>query len=286
MDAPPQMSNDRPRVVLTTGANSGIGLATAVELARAGFTSVGSVRSPAKAEALSAAAAEAGVTVHPVQLEVTDAGRCAEVVAEVVDEHGSLFGLVNNAGYSLDGAVEDVGDDEARALLETMLVAPARLARLALPHLRAGGGGRIVNISSIYGRATTPLSGWYQAAKHGLEGLTDALRMEVAADGVVVVLIEPGAFRTGIWGNVEHSAEEHEGSRYADAYERVRRVLELSEPLMGDPATCARVVRRALTTRWPRPRYLVGVDAVVFAAASRLTPTTVKDRVTRLVLGL
>ena len=274
------------RVVLTTGANSGIGLETALEVASRGFVSVGSVRSRAKADVLLEAAERHGVTVHPVLLDVDDAERCAAVIDEVVDEHGSLFGLVNNAGRALDGAVEDVGDDDARAFLETMLLAPMRLARLALPAMRAHGSGRIVNVSSIYGRTTTPLTGWYQAAKHGMEALSDALRMEVAADGIAVVLVEPGAFRTGIWGEVETSRAEHLDSRYAGAYGRAEQLVRLTEPLMGDPATCGRVIARALAAARPRARYLVGADAVLLAAADQVTPTTVKDRLTRFVLGL
>ncbi len=275
------------RVVLTTGANSGIGLATALELARRGFVSVGSVRSEAKAERLRAEAAEADLTVHTVEFDVTDADACAAAVDDVVARFGGLYGVVNNAGYSLTGAIEDCSDDQARHILETMVVAPMRLARLALPHLRRGDGGRIVNVSSIYGRTTTPLSGWYQASKHALEGVTDALRMEVAADGVQVVLIEPGGFRTGIWEEFDHDTEQGAAaSRYGTAYTRARRTMELTSPLMGDPAACARVIARALSLRSPKPRYLVGADAHVLAAAFALTPTPLRDRITRAVMGL
>jgi NAD(P)-dependent dehydrogenase (short-subunit alcohol dehydrogenase family) len=243
--------------------------------------SVGSVRSEAKAVTLRKAAAEAGVEVETVLLDVTDADLCAAVVDDVRPD-----GLVNNAGYGMTGAVEDVSDDEARQLLETMLIAPARLARLCLPHMRTAGGGRIVNVSSIYGVATTPLTGWYQAAKHGLEGLSDALRMEVARDHVHVVLVEPGGFKTNIWEDLNRDIEARAGSPFAGAYERTKQATRLSGPIMGEPARCAKVIVNALTGRAPRARYIVGIDAQATAVAERFVPTFLKDRVLRLTLGL
>ena len=271
------------RAVLTTGANSGIGLETVLELARRGFRSIGSVRSEKKAGVVHDAAKEAGVDVETVFLDVADADRCAAVVAEIGP---SLYGVVNNAGYSGTGAIEDVGDDEVRRQLEVMLVAPLRLARLAVPSMRAGGGGRIVNISSIYGRATTPLTGWYQAAKHGLEAASDALRMEVAKDGIKVVVVEPGGFRTGIWDELERDVDAKASSPYASAYRRTLQLTRLGQPFMGHPRGVAKVVAEVIAARSPRARYLVGYDAQALALVDSWTPTFVKDRVTRTILGL
>ncbi len=270
------------RHVLVTGANSGIGLATVIELAERGFRVTGTVRSKAKAKVVDEAAGEADVEVETAILDVTDAAGCEEVMAGL----GPLYGLVNNAGYGLTGAIEDVDDDEARQVLETMVLAPMRLARLALPGMRAAGGGRIINISSIYGRTSTPMTGWYQGSKHALEGLSDALRMEVAKDGVQVVLIEPGGFKTNIWEDLERDLAKRDGSRYAAAYERVGGLTKMMAGLMGEPESCAKVIGRALTSPLPRPRYLVGNDAKLIAAASNMTPTVVMDRVMRLAQGL
>ena len=269
------------RAVLTTGANSGIGLETVLEVARRGFRSIGSVRSEAKADDVLQAAKEAGVEVETVLLDVTDADACAKVLAPL-----ELYGLVNNAGYTGTGAIEDVDDEQVRHQLETMLVAPMRLARLALPAMRAAHAGRIVNVSSIYGRTTTPLSGWYQAAKHGLEAASDALRLEVAGDGVKVVLVEPGGFKTGIWDDMKASIAEREGSRFEQNYRRSLELTRLTEPIMGHPRRCAKVITDVLSSRSPRARYLVGYDAQALAIVDQFTPTVVKDRVTRWVLGL
>lgn len=274
------MTDPVPRTVLTTGANSGIGLATALHLARLGFRSVGSVRSRRKAAVVSEAARAKGVSVGTVLLDVTDADRCAAVVDKL-----RPWALVNNAGYSGIGAIEDVSDEEARLQLETMVVAPMRLARLALPHMRTAGEGRVVNVSSIYGLTTTPLSGWYQACKHALEATSDALRLEVARDGVKVVLVEPGGFKTGIWDEVESSAARG-SSDYESSYRRLRTLLQPFMGLMGEPEGVAKVIGKALTVRSPRARYLVGGDARAIASAQPLVPTEIRDRIARLLTGL
>jgi short-subunit dehydrogenase len=266
---------------MTTGANSGIGLATVLELAKRGYRSIGTVRSPAKGEVVMKAAADAGVEVETRILDVTDAGTCAALVDEL-----QPWALINNAGYSITGSIEDVSDDEARAAFETMVFAPMRLARLAVPYMRAERSGCIVNVSSIYGRTTTPLTGWYQGAKHALEALSDALRMEVARDGVRVILVEPGGFRTGIWEETEREIAKREGSRYDDAYRRTLSTTKVWQALMGDPDQCAKVIVSALTSRIPRTRYLVGYDAQALALWDSLTPTQVKDRIVRIVMSL
>lgn len=249
------------RTVLTTGANSGLGLATVLAVAEKGFRSVGTVRSDAKAAIVHEAAAAAGVTVETVLLDVTDADGCATVIDSV-----RPWGLVNNAGLVDERLVEEVSDDEARALFETMTIAPMRLARLALPHMREAGGGRIVQVSSISGRVSFPKLGWYQATKQALEGVSDALRLEVARDGVAVSLIEPGMFESAVT----------EGEL----------TLEWLRPFMSSAETVAGAVVGALTARVPRARYVVGLDAALNAVTAPFTPTLVRDAAMRLLYRL
>jgi len=269
------------RTVLTTGAGTGIGLATAIELARRGFHSAGGVRSQAKARVVARAARAAGVKVRSVMLDVTEPQQCADVIAEL-----KPYGLVNNAGVPASGAIEDVGDGDARLALETMVLGPMRLARAAIPHMREQGGGRIVNISSIYGLMTTPLTGWYQASKHALEALSDALRVELAADGIMVVLIEPGAFRSNIWESAGNDVQRRLDSEYFAAYRRLEEGIRVSQRLMGDPIEVARLIGGVMTAKSPKARYLVGYDARAIDIYSKLLPTEVRDRLARLTLGL
>ena len=275
------METGQGRTVLTTGANSGIGLATVIELARRGFHSVGSVRSSAKARAVHSAARQAGVDVETVLLDVTDAASSRRVIEQL-----EPYALVNNAGISNLGAVEDVSDRDARDQVEIMLLAPMRLARLAIPHMRAQRGGRIVNVSSVYGFMTTPMSGWYQACKHGLEAVSDALRMEVARDGIKVILIQPGGFDTGIWDDGARAVGKRAGTRYATAYSRTMRGVDLARPMMGAPEQAARVIANAVTSSRARNRYLIGYDAQLAKVYGRVVPELIRDRLARVTLGL
>ncbi|HMA45923.1 MAG TPA: SDR family NAD(P)-dependent oxidoreductase [Frankiaceae bacterium] len=258
------------RSVVVTGANSGIGLATAIELARAGYQVLGTVRGEAKADVLLREAAERGATMTPVLCDVGDAEACEKGFVEIARQ---------------TGAVEDVTDEQARAQLEVNLVAPARVARLVLPAMRERRDGRIVNVSSIAGRVSLPLMGWYAASKHGLEALSDALRVEVAPFGVKVVLVEPGSFGTDIWAQGQSSLPDPTDSAYAAAYARVQAITNRGGAL-PDPAWVARTIRLALANPLPLARYLVGVDAVGGVVGQALSPTLVQDYVKGVGAGL
>jgi NAD(P)-dependent dehydrogenase (short-subunit alcohol dehydrogenase family) len=274
--------------VLLTGANSGIGLATALELAGAGYDVVGTTRTAEKAELVRTAAAERGLTVRTVLMDVDDEDSCRRGVAEVADlTDGGPWAVVNNAGYAQSGAVEDVPDDLVRSQLETNVVAPMRIARLVLPGMRGRGAGRIVNISSVTGRMSLPLLGWYSASKHALEAVTDALRVEVEPDGIRVVLVEPGAFGTSIWSAAQDASfPEPTTPRYAAAYARTAAVTQRGSEVMPDPVWVARTIRLALANPVPLARYVVGADAIGGILAEALVPTAITDYVKGVTSGL
>lgn len=279
---------DKPGPVLVTGANSGIGLGATLLLARRGWETWGTVRSKAKASVLSDAAKDAGVAdlVHPLVLDVSD----DRAVVARWPELPNFYAVVNNAGYSELGAVEEVSAKEARAQLDVNVIAPAVVSSCALPGMRERGSGRIVMVTSIAGRAAImPLNGWYHASKFALEALSDVLRMEVAGFGVKVSIVEPGFFKTGIGDSARDRADVRVAapdSPYATAYRRARRGLDAIERVAPPPDMVARVIASAIESSRPLRRYLVGADALTIASTHPLIPRSLTDAATRLLTGL
>ncbi|HXX49070.1 MAG TPA: SDR family NAD(P)-dependent oxidoreductase [Myxococcota bacterium] len=271
-----------------TGANSGIGLATALRLAERDWTVYGTVRSEEKADALREAAREhkLGRRVHALVLDVSDHAAVVAAWKDLPDFHA----VVNNAGYSETGAIEEVSAAQARAQLDVNLVAPAIVSACALPGMRRRGDGRIVMVSSVAGRASVlPLNGWYHASKFGLEALSDVLRVEVSGFGVRVVIVEPGFFRTAIGDKARARSETRgalRGSPYATAYERMRQMLDLVERFAPSADVVARAIVSAIESRRPRQRYVVGLDALATIATQPFIPRELTDLAMRLVSGL
>ncbi len=279
---------DRPGPVLVTGANSGFGLAASLRFATHGWDTWGTVRSKAKAKVLSDAARHAGVSdrVHPLVLDVSD----HDAVVARWTTLPPFYAVINNAGYSELGAVEEVTAAQAKRQLDVNLIAPAVVSACALPAMRDRGSGRIVMISSIAGRAAIlPLNAWYHASKFGLEALSDVLRIEVAPFGVKVVVIEPGFFKTEIEQRAQLQAAERENtidSPYHNAYGRMQTVVGVISSFAPGPDVVARTVVTAVETPRPLTRYIVGVDALAVVAMNPLVPRIVSDNLARLIADL
>jgi NAD(P)-dependent dehydrogenase (short-subunit alcohol dehydrogenase family) len=267
------------RTVVVTGASSGIGLACALRLARAGWRVYGGVRTPEAAEDLRAHG------VQPLELDVTDAAQIAAASETVGPE---LHGLVDNAGIAIAAPLELVPLDELRHQLEVNVVGQIAVVQALLPALRRARG-RIVIMGSIAGRSALPFLGPYAASKHGLEAVADSLRVELRPWGILVSLVQPGSIATPIWRKGASRADElREGftpeaaELYARSIARFRQVARSRGP-GADADVVAKAVEHALTARRPKARYLVGRDAHLRAWVERL-PTSLRDRVLSRVL--
>ncbi len=278
-----------PDVVLITGASSGFGLLASIELARRGWRVFASMRDLAKATPLLEAAARAGVALDTVALDVTRPDTIASAVADVRARAGRIDVLVNNAGYALAGAFEDVEIDELREQFETNFFGVVAVTKAVLPEMRARRSGRIVNISSISGRLANPGTSSYCASKFALEGLSESMRLELLPFGVFVVLVEPGSHKTDIFEKnrrIARRALKPESPYYAQAKvleDFVERMLRRSK---ADPQAVARAIAHAASTPSPRLRYQVGKDAHGEEWAKRLVPYRVLERAILRYTGL
>jgi NAD(P)-dependent dehydrogenase (short-subunit alcohol dehydrogenase family) len=267
------------KAALVTGCSSGIGAATAALLARSGWAVY------ATARRLESLAGLESLGCRVLALDVTDDDSMKTAVATVEDEHGAVGVLVNNAGYSMSGALETVPMADARRQFETNVFGPARLSQLVLPAMRAQGWGKIVTIGSMGGRLAFPGGGWYHATKYALEALSDALRFEVAGFGVDVVLVEPGFIRTGFAEAAAISlvGEPVAGDPYAaftaGVLASTRGVYDKGplSRLGGTPDDVARVVLEAVTAARPRARYPVTASARLLLALRTVLPDRAWD---------
>ena len=239
------------RVWLVTGASSGFGYALARAAVDAGDTVVGAAR---RTDALPTG-------VHPFALDVTDRAACQRAVDAVVARHGKLDVLVNTAGRALIGAAEETTDEELRSLMDLHFFGPVDLTRAALPVMREQGSGAIVQFSSLGGRTSFAGVSAYSAGKFALEGFSEALAAEVGPLGIRVLIVEPGAFRTGLHGGAMRMTEPI--AAYDDIVGPVRKMQEdLDGAQPGDPAKAAAAILEALASEEPPLRLVLGNDAI------------------------
>ncbi|MCX5150867.1 SDR family NAD(P)-dependent oxidoreductase [Streptomyces sp. NBC_00320] len=274
--------------VLVTGAGHGIGQATALRLAQAGYEVFATARTRDEAQGLWTRARAEGLELRATALDVADPHACEAAFVDIADlTAGGPDAVVNADGFAVARAVEDVTEETAHRLMEINAFAAVRIARLALPVMRRRGRGRIVNLSSAAGRPVLPLGGWYGASRAASSALTHALRMELTGSGVQVVLIEHGFHATGLLEDAIRSLTPPSGisTRFTDCYRNAAAVL--SDPTrFGDPEAAAALVHRALTARRPRARYTVGMDARLAAPLIASLPYAISDPLKRVVLGL
>ena len=249
------------QVVLITGCSTGIGRATAERLAARGHTVYATARRPASIADLEASGC------RTLALDVTDEDSMRAAVDRVVAEEGAVGALVNNAGYSLSGALETLDLDTVQRQFDTNVFGLLRMCQLVLPSMRERGFGRIVNMSSMGANFTFPGGGAYHATKYAVDALSDTLRFEVQAFGIDVVIIQPGLIRTEFGATASSEVPETGDGPYAEFNARVAQATKEAyeagplSRLGGGPDRVARTVERAITTGKPKTRYRVTPSA-------------------------
>lgn len=259
-------------VVLITGCSTGIGFESAMRFARSGNRVRATMRNLSKAGPLKAAAAAESLDVHVSMLDVDSQASIDRAVREVLAAEGQIDVLVNNAGVTGIGAVEETSDAELHAVMETNFFGPLRMVRAVLPGMRERGSGTIVNVTSVAGRLAAPILGQYHTSKWALECATETLALEVKQFGIRVALIEPGFFVTPILDKAADKLNDFEDSPYVDLHRRMRDLYAQATAGGGHPSVVAHAIENAVTTATPRLRYVVGTDAEVFVSGRmRLT---------------
>jgi NAD(P)-dependent dehydrogenase (short-subunit alcohol dehydrogenase family) len=262
------------KIAIVTGSSSGIGMLTAIELAKNGFKVVASMRDLGRRTRLDEAAAAAEIygQLDIRRLDVTDFNAIPAFVEQVARDYGRIDVLINNAGFAVAGFAEDMQLDEIRLQFETNFFGQVALTQAVLPTMRRQRTGHIIMVSSISGLHGALSISSYSASKFALEGWSESLRLEMNALGIKVVLVEPGSFQTDIWTrNVligqksldGSSPNRARGEKMRDAVQKIRK---------RDPVEVARLITRIAQDPEPRLRYLVGPDAHIQLWLKRVLP--------------
>jgi len=262
------------KIALLTGASSGFGLLTSIELAKAGFRVVATMRDLARRERLDQAVAAGGVgaKVDVRALDVTKFDTIPGFVDAVVRDYGRLDVLVNNAGFAVAGFAEDIKLDELRLQFETNFFGAVAMTKAALPTMRRQHSGHIIQVSSISGLHGSVTVSSYSASKHALEGWSESLRMEVNSLGIKVVLVEPGAFQTDIWTRGAVMGEQATKQTSPNIQRSMRMRERVQKLPKADPIEVAHLIVAIAQNLNPKLRYLVGRDAKMQLALKRILP--------------
>lgn len=262
------------KIAVITGSSSGFGLLTSIELAKAGFQVVATMRNLGRRGDLDQAAKAAGVEgkIEARALDVTAFDSMPAFVEGVVQDYRRIDVLVNNAGFAVGGFAEDIQLDELRLQFETNFFGAVAMTKAVLPTMRQQRAGHIIQMSSIGGLQGAISVSSYSASKHALEGWSESLRLELRGLGIKVVLVEPGAFDTGVWtrGAVMGKEATKQSSPNFQRSLRMRSVI-LKIP-KADPIVVARTIAAIAQDPNPKLRYLVGRDARIQLAMKRLLP--------------
>ncbi len=261
------------KVVLITGASSGIGKETAKLLSQSGLVVYGAARRLEKMQDLK----DAGVHILP--MDVTDEKSMVKGVQDILKAEKRIDVLVNNAGYGSYGSLEDVPLSEAKYQFEVNVFGMARLTQLVIPQMRSQKSGKIINISSIGGKLGEPHGAWYHATKFAVEGLSDSIRMELKQFGIQVIVIEPGAIITE-WNRIsrENLIKRSGNTAYKTMAVKQVHMMEKADKWGSRPVVIARVIKKAVDSPHPRTRYAAGGGAKPLLFLRSIVPDKLFDR--------
>ncbi len=264
------------KVVLVTGASSGIGKETAKLLVKDGYTVYGAARRPDKMADLKS------LGIHLIEMDVTNEESMEHGVQTILDKEKQIDALVNNAGYGSYGALEDISLSEARHQFEVNVFGLARLTQLVIPHMRKQKSGKIINISSMGGKFGEPHGAWYHATKYAVEGLSDSLRMQLKQFNIDVVIIEPGAIKTE-WNTIarENLMKVSGKTAYADLAAKHFKMLENADTgnMGSEPIVIAKTILKAITSNNPKTRYVTGGGAKLILFMRKILSDKLFDKV-------
>jgi NAD(P)-dependent dehydrogenase (short-subunit alcohol dehydrogenase family) len=269
------------KTVLITGASSGIGKETAKTLLSKGYTVYAAARRVEKMADLMKLGAV------PVSMDVTKDEDMVAVVEQIKREHGGVDILINNAGFGKFGSIEDTPSEIARSQYEVNVFGLARLIQLVLPYMREQRAGKIINVSSVGGRMAQAFGGWYQSTKHAVEGMSDALRMEVQRFGIDVIVIEPGIIASE-WDSIAADGllEISGNGSYKDAAHKIAQSIKNNYKNASPASGVANTISKAISADRPKTRYLTGNSAHMVIFLKWLLPDRLFDRLMMAMTGI
>ena len=257
-------------VALVTGCSSGIGLETAISLAREGHFTYATMRNMKKSEDLDKIVHDEDLPIKILELDVDDEESVDNTIAKIMEEKGRIDTLVNNAGWGMWGTVEDVSIEEFKQQFETNFFSIIRMIQKVAPIMRKQKSGSIVNVSSVAGRIGFPVTPAYISSKFALEGLSECLRFELGPFGINIIIIEPGVIKTNFFDSMKMAKKSNSDSVYNEITSKVVSGVKMMAEMGTEPKEVANTIIKSINAENPLPRYIVGNDAMMFLEAKKM----------------
>ena len=257
-------------VALVTGCSSGIGLETAIALGTEGHITYATMRDVKKSGSLDKIVNDEGLPIKVLELDVDSEKSVDDAIAKIMEEKGRVDTLINNAGWGMWGAVEDVSIEEFKQQFETNFFSIIRLIQKVAPIMRKQKSGNIVNVSSVAGKIGFPVSPAYISSKFALEGLSECIRFELGPFGINVIIIEPGVIKTNFFDSMKMAKKSNSDSVYNEITSKVVSGVKMMAEMGTEPKEVADTIIKSINEEKPLPRYIVGNDAMMFLEAKKM----------------